>query len=267
MTEAATGHGHTPGTPCWASLMVRDLARTRDFYHALFGWEFRTGPQPLGPYVRAVLGGREVAGLGEMARGRDFRSAWIPYLAGDDADGTAALIRDCGGTVAVGPLDADSAGRMAVAADPSCATFGVWQAGTHPGMGAGEAGAPGTPVWFELTTREAAPAAKFYSAVFGFDTAETGREDPEEGDLLVLRLRSRPVASVRGVGSALPRGQMPQWETCFAVTDPDAAAHRAAELGGRVVREPRDLPYGRRATVVDPEGARFSVIRRVGGAR
>lgn len=37
MTEATR---HTPGTPCWVSLMVHGLDRTQTFYGELFGWEF-----------------------------------------------------------------------------------------------------------------------------------------------------------------------------------------------------------------------------------
>lgn len=41
MTEATR---HTPGTPCWVSLMVHGLEATQDFYGALFGWEFSPVP-------------------------------------------------------------------------------------------------------------------------------------------------------------------------------------------------------------------------------
>ncbi|MGW1927387.1 VOC family protein, partial [Streptomyces massasporeus] len=63
MTEATR---RTPGTPCWVSLMVHGLDATQEFYHALFDWEFEPGPQHLGPYVRALLDGKEVAGIGQL---------------------------------------------------------------------------------------------------------------------------------------------------------------------------------------------------------
>ena len=124
MTEAATRR--TPGTPCWVSLMVHGLAATQEFYGELFGWEFRPGPQHLGPYVRALLDGQEVAGIGELPPDRHLPIAWTPYLATDDADATAETIRPCGGTVGVGPLDADDAGpagdRLRPARAPSSAS-------------------------------------------------------------------------------------------------------------------------------------------------
>ena len=62
MTEA---YGrYTPGTPCWVSLMAHGLTATEEFYGELFGWEFQPGPRQLGPYARARLYGRDVAGVG-----------------------------------------------------------------------------------------------------------------------------------------------------------------------------------------------------------
>lgn len=108
MTEAAARR--TPGAPCWVSLIVHGLTTTQDFYGRLFGWEFRPGPEELGPYVRALLRGKEVAGIGQLPPDRHLPIAWTTYLATTDADATAEAIRSCGGTVAVGPIDAGRAG-------------------------------------------------------------------------------------------------------------------------------------------------------------
>src|SRR4051812_5037615 len=50
------------------------------------------------------------------------------------------------------------------------------------------------------------------------------------------------------------------WMIYFAVTDCDAAAVRAAELGGTVSVPPSDIPAGRFAVLGDPQGGFFSVI-------
>ncbi len=173
MTEAPIRR--RPGTPCWVSLMVHSLGTTRGFYGALFGWTFVTvpGAQQFGPYVRAVLDGKEVAGIGELAPGRRMPLAWTTYLATDDADATAEAIRGCGGTVGVGPLDAGEEGRLAMASDPAGAVFGIWQARAHTGTAV--AGPHGTPVWNELVTREAAWVSTFYRSVFGYDLEATAR--------------------------------------------------------------------------------------------
>lgn len=254
-TEAASRRA--PGTPCWVSLMVHDLPETQEFYGALFGWEFRPGPQQLGPYVRALLGGREVAGMGKLPPGRELPVAWTPYLASDDADATAERIRACGGTVGVGPLDAERAGRMALASDPQGAVFGVWQA--HDMKGTAVIGESGTPVWNELITRDTGGVTAFYEHVFGYEAEKRG-----DGDHVTLCLKGRPVAGLRGVGEALPRQRGPRWTTHFAVSDTDAALRRAVELGGRVVLDVAESEYGRSAVLADPEGAEFTVARTEG---
>ncbi|POX41077.1 glyoxalase/bleomycin resistance/extradiol dioxygenase family protein [Streptomyces sp. Ru73] len=252
-TEAASPR--VPGTPCWVSLMVHGMATTQDFYSALFGWEFRPGPQQLGPYVRALLAGREVAGIGVLPPERQLSLAWTPYLASDDVDAATERIRACGGTVGVGPLDAERSGRMALASDPQGAVFGVWQG--HTMKGAAVFGEPGTLVWNELVTRETAAAGRFYEAVFGFEA------EPVAGShRLTLCLKGRPVASIRSAADAVLRERGPHWTTYFAVSDADAAARRVVELGGRVTDAPRDSPRGRIAVVADPEGAAFTVIQR-----
>ncbi|MFE2544030.1 VOC family protein [Actinacidiphila glaucinigra] len=253
MTEVGNRHPH--GTPCWVSLLAHSVEATQEFYSQLFGWEFHPGPHSLGPYVRATLGGKSVAGIGELPGDRHPPIAWTTYFAADDADKTAELIRICGGTVGVGPLDADDAGRLAVASDPMGAVFGVWQARHHRGTEV--RGEPGAPVWNELITRDTSLVGTFYSAVFGLEADAVVSTDI---DYVTLHLAGRPVGGIHGVGRALPRDRGAHWMTYFEVSDTDAAARQVLELGGSVIRTPRESEYGRLATVADPEGAVFTVI-------
>lgn len=245
-----------PGTPCWVSLMTRDLPATQEFYGALFGWEFRPGPEQLGPYVRALLDGHEVAGIGRLPADRHLPIAWTTYLATDDADATAEAVRHCGGTVGVGPLDAGDAGRLAIASDPMGAVFGIWQAAAH--LGTAVVGRPGTPTWNELLTLETSSVVKFYQNVFDCTVEAVVSAD---FDYVTLHVDDRPVASVHGLGQALPRDRGPHWMTHFEVADVDEAVERVVELGGHVVKPAWEASYGRMATVADPEGAAFTLVR------
>ncbi|NKQ24229.1 VOC family protein [Streptomyces galbus] len=263
MTGARGSAGHNgeaharyaPGTPCWVSLMAHGLTAAQEFYGALFGWEFVPGPPQLGPYARALLDGREVAGIGQLAPDRLLAVAWTPYLASDDVDSTAETVRLCGGTIGVGPLEAADFGRLALGSDPSGAVFGIWQGAAHRGTGI--TGVHGTPAWNELVTYETAGVAKFYETVFGHE-----RQAPDSADLdyVTLCLDGRPVAGLHGVGTALPRDRGPHWTTYFEVTDADASVALVAESGGRVLTPPHDSAHGRVATVRDPEGAHFALV-------
>ncbi|MEU8991331.1 VOC family protein [Streptomyces sp. NPDC048558] len=264
MTEARGSAGpngetharHAPGTPCWVSLMVHGLAATQDFYGALFGWEFQPGPQQLGPYVRALLNGREVAGIGQLPPDRHLPIAWTPYLASNNVGRTADTVRLCGGTVGVGPLDAAEAGRLAICSDPSGAVFGIWQGAEHRGTAI--TGVPGTPAWNELLTFESVNVAKFYETVFAYEEEPVVSAD---FDYVTLLVDGRPVAGIHGVGTSLPRDRGPHWVTYFEVADTDETLDRVVDLGGHVLKPAHDSAHGRVATVADPEGARFALIQ------
>ncbi|MGP3968842.1 VOC family protein [Streptomyces sp. 6N223] len=238
--------------------MACDLAESRRFYQGLFGWEYEEGPQRLGPYVRARCHGRQVAGLGEVAPGASRVVAWLPYIATDDADDAAAMIRDCGGTLAVGPLDVEGVGRLAIAADVCGAAFGLWQGGRGRRTPLGTA--LGVPLWNELITVETSLVSKFYTMVFGYEAVPEPAL-PGDADYLVLRLAGRPVAGIRGVGAALPRELGQHWLPYFSVAEVDDTVRRAEELGARLVRAPETTPFGRLAWLADPEGAPFGLVR------
>ncbi|GHF24257.1 hypothetical protein GCM10010218_00910 [Streptomyces mashuensis] len=244
-----------PGTPCWTSLLARDLEAAKDFYGGLFGWTYRDTrpgrPGRPGPCARAVLGGRDVAGLAGLPPDRQSPAAWTTYLASDDADATAEWIHCSGGTVGVGPLAAADGGRMVLAGDPAGASFGVWQGPAPYG------GGPGSAVWHELVTHEAAVVLKFYRALFGYEAKTTGAVD---SDTVLLHVDGRPVASIRGAGAGLRQSY---WVPYFAVADPEAAAVRVQELGGRVVAGAAPTAAGPATTVMDREGALFSLVRAV----
>ncbi|MFG1808426.1 VOC family protein [Streptomyces sp. NPDC049040] len=242
-----------PGTPCWASLMAHRADLARDFYGTLFGWEFTPGPPQLGSYMLAQAGGLRVAGIGEGAPGAHRPVSWTTMLAADDVDHAAESVRECGGTVGIGPLNAGEDGRLAIAVDPSGAVFGIWQGGTF--SGADVTGVPGSVAWSELVTHESALVGKFYEAVFGF-----GLETAGDGDRAELLVDGRAVAGVHGVGRQLPRDRGAHWMTTFAVADVEDAAGLASRLGGRVLEPPHPGPRGLTATVADPEGAAFSLL-------
>ena len=250
-----------PGAPSWVSLMARDLDTAKAFYGPLLGWHFEPGPERWGPYVRACVEGTEVAGIGAVARHWETAVHWSTYFGVESADATAAEIRERGGTVAVGPMEFD-AGRLALAADPAGATFGIWE---------GERGPvrrlliPGAPVWIELRTRDAFAAAIFYGQIFAWDRRDPGRyEVVWEHDRVVLKVDGHHVAGLTGgaVEAAADPRVRPRWHVYFSVPDLDAALLRAKELGGEVVGEPLDGPYGRAAGIRDPEGALLSLVSR-----
>lgn len=247
-------NSHAAGTPAWVDLMTPDLEKARAFYGALFGWEFSVGPAEAGYYTMCRKGGRNTAGMGQLPPGNTLPPAWALYFATEDVDAACERVRQQGGQVGMGPMDVMDEGRMAICADPTGAHFGFWQPRNH--KGAGVVDEHGAMTWHEVNTRQGEQARDFYSAVLLLEPRKM------EGMVYwTLHRGEKPVAGVLQMNEQWPADIPPHWMNYFAVDDTDAAAKRAAELGGKVHVPPFDTPYGRIAVVSDPAGATFTVMK------
>ena len=56
----------------------------------------------------------------------------------------------------------------------------------------------------------------------------------------------------------------PHWSVCFAVADCDGTVAKARELGATITMEPMNMPIGRFAAIVDPQGAWFTIMQPAG---
>ncbi|MER6446826.1 hydroxylase [Streptomyces venezuelae] len=124
-----------PGSLCWTELYTSDAAAAKEFYGAVFGWQYgdMTLPGDGGTYALITPAGlpaeRMHGGLMELppehlslARGRPY---WHPVFAVADCDAAVAGVTGNGGSVQMGPQDAEGVGRLAVCLDPSNADFVV----------------------------------------------------------------------------------------------------------------------------------------------
>ena len=255
---------YPPGTPSWVELSTPDTEASAAFYGALLGWE-ATEPGPVeetGGYRIFEREGASVAGLmGHMQEGQP--TAWATYVSVADADETAARVRDAGGSTIVEPMDVTDIGRMAVFADPSGAVFGVWQARTF--AGADLVNEPGSLCWNEVLTRDPQRGKAFYRAVFGWAAVRPGFEGAPEG-YVVWENAGREVGGMMTMTDEhFPPSVPPHWGVAFAVADCDATVARARDLGATITHEPMDMPIGRFAGIMDPQGASFTVMQDAAG--
>jgi predicted enzyme related to lactoylglutathione lyase len=243
------------GVPCWADLTVPDLAAAKDFYSAVLGWAFADSGEEYGGYAIAQVGGAAVAGIGPQQGGMPV--AWTLYLASDGVDGTAAAVTEHGGTLLFPPGDVGPMGRMCIAADPSGAAFGVWQAGEH--IGAGLVNEPGGLTWEDLRSTDPAAAQAFYTAVFGYRLDPLEMAGPDYR-LFALPGEQFPLGGMGGMMGAA-EGTPSHWLVYFAVADADAAVGAAEAHGGTALAAPFDSPFGRMAALADPAGAVFWIAQ------
>jgi uncharacterized protein len=166
------------------------------------------------------------------------------------------------------PFDSLDGGRIALLSDPERAVFGVWQPGAH--RGAQVVNEPGAWAMSMLRTGDSEGARRFYQTVFGWDTEAF---DAGGSELTMWRLpgyvggeAEQPVPRDVVAVMAPLEDEAPHWSVNFWVSDADAIAAKAAELGGEVISLPADGPGFRDAVVADPEGARLSVSQLIAGS-
>jgi predicted enzyme related to lactoylglutathione lyase len=118
-------------------------------------------------------------------------------------------------------------------------------------------------VWTELMTSDVKAAEAFYGAVLGLETQDAGGG-------MEYKLLKRGAAMYGGL-MAVPEdakkmGARPSWLGYIDVDDCDAYAEKIKAAGGRVYKEPTDVPGMLRfAAVGDPHGAGFMIMKPFGG--
>jgi predicted enzyme related to lactoylglutathione lyase len=240
------------GTPCWVDLSVPDVAAATAFYGTVLGWSFVDSGEEFGHYHIVQTGGRAAAAIGPLMQ-EGQPSAWTVYLASDDADVTAKLVTDNGGTVLAGPMEIPGNGRMLIALDAVGRVFGVWQS---LGMiGAEIVNEPGSLTWTDARLPDPAAGKAFYAAVFGYGF------EPVPGtpaDYSTFQVNGEVAGGMGGMMGG-PSGVPAHWLSYFSVADVDAAIAAAEGAGGAVVMPAEDTPFGRMGILVDPFGATFAV--------
>ena len=238
-----------PASPAGSTLWRDDVDARRGFYTELFGWEAARDE-----YSMFQLRGRDVAGIG-APRGA---AGGVDDVRVGGRRGRDRRCGDRGGRHADHePFDSLDGGRIAIAADPAGAAFGIWQLGEH--RGAELVNEPGAWAMSALSTPDPEGANAFYGAVFGWETEAFGPATLYRLPGYVGGEPTQPVS--REVIAVMMPGEHAAWMPDFWVHDADAAAATVARLGGTVIAPPADDGIGRSGVVADPTGAVFSISK------
>lgn len=250
------------GNFCWIDLSTTDLEGASRFYGSLFGWQYNDIPMgPEAVYRMPQIRGRDIAGMSGLQpeqRAQGVPPHWLSYVSVADADATSAKIGAAGGAVVMPPFDVMDVGRMAIAQDPTGAMFALWQPRSHPGYRV--AAEHGSICWTELATPDPSKAGAFYTQVFGWTPQAWEGAMP----YTMFQNEGQSICGMFQLPAEMA-GVPPHWMPYFAVDDCDASAALGQQLGGTMIMPPTDIPeIGRFATLQDPQGAVFSVIKLAG---
>jgi predicted enzyme related to lactoylglutathione lyase len=243
------------GAPCWIDLWTSDVESSRNFYAELFGWEAQEPSEEFGGYFMFTRDGVPVAGgmgdMGDMAAD----DTWKIYFNTSDINQTVALSESAGAKFVAPPTPVADMGVQTVLNDATGATLGAWKAIEFKGfMTQGE---HGTPAWFELHARDFQTAVDFYSRVFHLGTEVVS--DTDDFRYTTLTSDDTQVAGILDASKALGADEGSRWLTYWYVDDISDALARVKELGGTVIDDAMDSPYGLIATASDASGAVFKL--------
>lgn len=251
-----------PGSFCWIELATSDQKAAKKFYSELFGWAIHD--MPMGPgaaYTLFQLQGKDAAAgytLRPEQKAEGVPPHWMIYVTVDSADSSAKRAADLGGKVVAPAFDVGTLGRMAVIQDPTGAVFSVWE--PKEGNGIGIKGVDGTLCWADLGTRDRERAVKFYSELFGWEIVIDAKDDPMYGYAHIKN-------GEEFIGGMLPPAHHslnapPNWLPYFQVSDCEASAAKAAELGAAIYLEPTIMEnVGTMSVVADPQRAVFAIFQ------
>ena len=246
-----------PGKFVWFDLVTDDPAALRQFYGAVFGWQFRTVGKPPASYALIENAGDNIGGMFYHVRpaGASSSARWLSLISVPDPAASVRYVEQHGGTV-IAPL-ATIAGRgtHALFRDPQGAVFGVLKS---------ESGdRPDTPVetgdffWADLLAPDPAKATEFYVGLAGYEASD--REANANVKRLVLSSEGYARAGIVPLPAPIKQAG---WLPYVLVDDVVGTLQKATAAGGRVLLQPRpDLLDSNLAVIADPRGGIFGVVR------
>ena len=252
----------------WAQLTTPDPGTAAQFYASLFGWsvDINTGGPGLPrsaffpSHSESNTPTHSVAGLQPMSawqQQQDASAQWTPFLHTPDVVAMTERAQFHGATLVEPAMPAHGDGWRALLADPTGATYGVWEpAEDRSPPSSAPSTSTGALVWAELQTSDPYAARDYYCELMAWST-----DDPNENpdfvaeDLCFLR-NGIPLARLRDVRPT-DVCNAPRWLPGFSVASIEEAATRAQNLGGTVSDMPAamDDEHPLVALLTDPAGA------------
>lgn len=116
-----------PGSLGWTELVTHESDPALAFYPGVLGWTVT----PSDTYPQWGIDGADFGGLLTMDENfpPEVPPHWLPYIAVENVDVTAATAQSGGGDLLMPPTDIASGHRIAVVRDPQGAAFGIYRAG------------------------------------------------------------------------------------------------------------------------------------------
>jgi uncharacterized protein len=118
----------------------------------------------------------------------------------------------------------------------------------------------GSFVWYDVMANDTKAAQSFYHDVIGWDAIDSGMPDRS---YILLSMGPTMIGGLMPIPEEMRKSGHPAaWTGYIGVDDVDDYAKRVAAAGGKIYRDPEDIPgIGRFAVAGDPYGAGFIIFK------
>jgi predicted enzyme related to lactoylglutathione lyase len=240
----------------WYEHLSKDPKAAIAFYTDVIGWK----TQPFSGNADYTMWVSKQGPLGgsmkfpEEATKAHTAPLWMGHVQVDDVDKSTARAKELGGKVHKEPTDIPGVGRFAVIADRQGATFSIFQ--PKDAMKLHDETKEGEFCWSELITNDPDDALEFYSGLFGWDKMKEV-DMGTSGTYVIFGLGGKQLGGVMKQPKGMPTP--PTWVYFTETKNLEAAVGRASGKGATVTVEPMQVPGGRVAELMDPQGALFAL--------
>jgi len=257
-TQTAPPRATLPaGTPCWVELASADATTAQEFYSELLAWDIHVQNDPSTRDRRYAIASRELVQTGGIRQANHDDRGWSIHLAVHNMAATVEWVRHLGGSLTLGPVDIPERGSILHVTTPGGVHVVFWELAPTWQFANGS---PGTFAGADLYTHDAVASDDFFGRLFNLTSEQIGLGTIDYAE---WRLDGAPVLYRYVMGPDYLDSTPAHWLVYFTA-DPargtDATAGQAIMLGGTVLIEPYDTPFGRTAVLADPSGEVFAVI-------
>lgn len=263
ITEQAS-NSQLEGKIIWHDLITDKPELTKEFYQALFGWQFEELTLAGGlfgkvNYTLIRHNSKLIGGMVDQTKlpvKKDI-SQWVVLMSVSNIDSAVAEVKSSGGTVFSPITDLGERGKIAIVADPQGALLGFLQ--TKQGDPIDKAEIEyGNFLWNELWTMDVNKATEFYQRIAQYDVNDRSVKTKGEETKNYRILKTKNKARV-GIMTNPVENLQPLWVSYIRVKDAEALAAIVAKvesLQGEILLAPQDRAIGGRvALIAGPSGA------------
>jgi uncharacterized protein len=113
-------------TVSYVELHTPDLGKAQSFYGQLFGWKFRDAAIPGMQYATIDTGAKLGGGMTKTPDPK-VPPMWLNYINVENLAKAASRARELGAKILKEPTEVPGQGSFVVLADPTGATFALWE--------------------------------------------------------------------------------------------------------------------------------------------